>query len=86
MPSAPKLPPLKPKHTPPRRGTTAQRGYGAAHQKARARLIAEHPLCQLCGENWSTDLHHLDGNTANRSPANLQLVCERCHHGIIHRR
>jgi 5-methylcytosine-specific restriction endonuclease McrA len=86
VPDAPKLPPLKPRYTPPPRGTTAERGYGSAHKKIRARLIAEHPVCQRCGGDWSTDMHHRDGDTFNRSPANLEMVCERCHHGEIHGR
>lgn len=79
MPNAPGLPPLKPKHTPPPRGTTTERGYGNDHQKQRKILIARHPVCQRCGEDWSEHLHHIDGNTFNRDAGNVVMLCERCH-------
>lgn len=86
MPDAPKLPPLRPRHTPPPRGTTTGRGYGHAHQKARARRIAEDPVCQHCRQEWATDMHHVDGDPHNRDPGNLMMVCERCHHAGFHGR
>jgi hypothetical protein len=58
MPNAPKIVPLKPRHTPPPRRTTAERGYGSAHRRRRAAHLARHPVCQVCNEAWSTDLHH----------------------------
>lgn len=87
MPDAPKVLPLRPRYNPPPKAKTAERGYGTAHQKARARRIAEDPVCQHCREAWATDLHHVDGNPFNRDPANLLMVCERCHHaGGLHGR
>jgi hypothetical protein len=52
------------------RGTTAERGYGGAHQAARARMeplvLAGGVLCARCGQpilpgqHW--DLGHVDGD------------------------
>lgn len=80
----PKLVPLRPKHAARPRGTTTQRGYGHAHQKARAQVLGERPVCERCRDALSTDLHHRDGNTHNRRPENLEALCERCHHGDAH--
>lgn len=79
MPNAPGLPPIRPKHTPAPRLTTTERGYGWAHQVQRARLLVIYPLCQRCADGWSAELHHLDGDPFNRSPANVLMLCERCH-------
>lgn len=80
----PKLVPTKPKHATRPRGTTTQRGYGHAHQKARAAILSARPVCEICDDALSTDLHHLDGNTFNRHPDNLQALCESCHHNVAH--
>ncbi|MEO8082680.1 MAG: HNH endonuclease signature motif containing protein [Ardenticatenales bacterium] len=80
MPSAPKRTPLKPRYQRPPRGTTAERGYGSEHEKLRARLLVEHPICQRCTDAWSVDLHHVDRNPFNRDPSNCLMICERCHH------
>jgi len=77
---------LKPKHTAPPRGTTAERGYGTAHVKQRRRFLKLHPICQRCEDRFATDLHHKDGNPFNRAESNLEAVCEGCHHGVIHGR
>lgn len=86
MPTQPPIVPTAPKHAAPPRAKTSARGYGTAHRKARAAHLAAHPVCQHCRERFATDLHHIDGNTANRAPENLLAVCEGCHHGAIHRR
>jgi len=80
----PKLVPLKPRHQKPPRSSTTARGYGHAHQKARAQILAARPVCEICDAAFSTDLHHIDGNTHNRHPDNLQALCESCHHGVVH--
>ena len=49
MPEAPKILPLKPKAAAPPRASTTARGYGHAHRRQRARLIAERPVCERCG-------------------------------------
>lgn len=79
MPTAPRIVPIKPQHTPRPRGSTTERGYGTAHQKQRKILLARHPLCQRCGQDWSAHLHHLDHNPHNRDESNVVVLCERCH-------
>jgi 5-methylcytosine-specific restriction endonuclease McrA len=79
MPTAPGLPPRPPKHTPPRRLSTEERGYGTEHRRTRARLIALYPVCQRCAADWSHHLHHRDRDTSNRAESNLELLCVGCH-------
>jgi 5-methylcytosine-specific restriction endonuclease McrA len=79
MPDAPRIVPLKPMAAAPPRGSSTARGYGWAHRRQRARLIALHPLCQRCGNDWSAHLHHIDRNPHNRADANVEMLCERCH-------
>jgi 5-methylcytosine-specific restriction endonuclease McrA len=79
MPSAPKLPPIRPASTPPPRGTTTERGYGYAHRRQRERLLKLHPVCQRCGERWSAHLHHVDHDPHNRAASNALMLCEPCH-------
>lgn len=43
------------------------------------------PLCTSCQHHPATDVHHIDENHSNNSPANLTTWCKRCHnehHGI----
>ena len=67
------------------KGTTTERGYGWEHQKACKRKLQRNPICELCNEKLATDVHHLDRNPFNRADANLQSLCEPCHHGIAHK-
>lgn len=81
--------PRQPPRLPSRRrrsaqASTTERGYGYAHQRARAEHLAKHPLCQLCGKAWATDLHHVDRNPHNRAESNLQALCQSCHHDDVH--
>jgi len=34
--------------------------------------------CEKCGK-LKAERHHKDGNTANNSPANIEILCRRCH-------
>lgn len=80
MPNAPGLPPRpRPAASTRPRASTTERGYGYAHQKQRARLIELYPVCQRCGNDWSRHLHHRDRNPFNRSPDNVEMICEACH-------
>lgn len=52
-----------------------------------ARVLSERPVCEVCGQERSTEVHeplsrgrggsHLD-------EANTLAVCRRCHHDVIH--
>jgi len=80
MPTAPKLPPIRPTATrPATRPSTTARGYGVAHQRQRARLIALYPVCQRCASAWSEHLHHRDHNPHNRADSNALMLCAACH-------
>jgi 5-methylcytosine-specific restriction protein A len=63
-----------------RRGTAAERGYGADWQKVREKFLAEHPFCDECGHP-SEIAHHVirrrDGGSDD--PRNLRPKCSRCH-------
>jgi 5-methylcytosine-specific restriction endonuclease McrA len=79
MPDIPPLVPHKPKYNKPPKPTTTQQGYGWAHKKLRAVVLAEEPLCRICANAFSTDMDHIDGNPFNRSRENVQGLCESCH-------
>ena len=40
--------------------------------------------CEICGNEYSIDVHHKDQNTSNNIPENLQRLCRSCHM-LIHR-
>lgn len=37
--------------------------------------------CEICG-NERSERHHVDGNTLNNRPANIQHLCRRCHMAV----
>jgi 5-methylcytosine-specific restriction endonuclease McrA len=75
-------PPMMPPFVqqPPRpRLSTKDRGYGGDWKRVRAIVLAEHPFCEWCGKDWSSQVHHKDHDTNNRSPENLSALCRACH-------
>jgi 5-methylcytosine-specific restriction enzyme A len=63
-----------------RRGSSSQRGYGAAWRKLRAHILErDRHTCQVCGER-ATQVDHIvprsKGGTDN--PANLRASCGWC--------
>lgn len=82
----PNLPPPCPNDGPRRkrdtRPSSAARGYGAAHRRRRAYMIQRQPICP-CGQ-WSTDMHHADGNNQNNDEANLVMLCHACHSALTY--
>ena len=46
-------------------------------QRARKRYQNIGP-CSHCGAS-KTERHHIDGNTANNEPSNIDITCRRCH-------
>jgi len=69
------------------RGSATERGYGATWRKLRKLVLAERPLCEDPFETHEAagqvvaaeEVHHLDGNSRNNRPANLQALCKSCH-------
>ena len=58
--------------------TNLSRGKGARFEQLRD----EH--CKLCGSSFGKgsqrlQIHHIDQNRANNKPANLLIVCRKCH-------
>lgn len=79
------------KHTPERIARRVK--YGADHPhwvgdkaqvksgRTRAgRMFPAKPQCESCGEiGKRIDRHHVDGDTLNNTPENIQFLCRRCH-------
>lgn len=63
-----------------RRGNTTQRGYGYRHQKARADLLADNPLCAYCGVRRATHADHITPISRDRDNPNPQYLpaCDHC--------
>lgn len=61
------------------------RDYGSDWQARRARVLAEEPLCRLCGAP-ATEVDHIvplrHGGTHDR--ANLRALCKPCHSRRTH--
>lgn len=68
-----------------RRGTAAQRGYGARWRRVRAAYLAAHPLCVECERAGrvvpATDVDHIVARRRGGSDewSNLQALCHACH-------
>lgn len=51
---------------------------GPAGGRFRARRLYELRPCDLCGGE-AKDRHHVDGDTNNNAPENIQVLCRSCH-------
>jgi len=58
------------------------RGYNAEYDRIRPIVLAEEPVCRLCGTAWSQHVHHIDRNPHNHARANLCGLCPPCHRRI----
>jgi len=73
------------------RGSSADRGYDAAWQDIRAKVLREEPFCRFClAAGRHTAAEHVDhirpqsaGGTHER--INLRALCSRCHNGRTRR-
>jgi 5-methylcytosine-specific restriction protein A len=69
--------------------SSAARGYDYRWQKARARYLAEHPLCVMCEEDGKvTAAAVVDHVVPHRGDvrlfwdeSNWQALCKKCHDG-----
>jgi 5-methylcytosine-specific restriction protein A len=64
-----------------KRGSSAERGYGAAWQRTRDLILQMHPTCDVCSEQ-ATEVHHrvpIDQGGALHDWSNLVPLCHRCH-------
>ena len=64
-----------------RRGTAAQRGYGATHRRWRAAILARDPVCRACGQAPSREADHITplSQGGGWSLENGQGLCKPCH-------
>lgn len=64
-----------------RRGTSAQRGYGATWRKLRLLILHRDPLCKACGAAASAEVDHVVPKRLGGTDAeeNLQGLCKPCH-------
>ena len=59
-----------------------QARYHGLSARAAARLVKEAGACQECGHDGSENrlgIHHRDRDKRNQDPANLRVLCHRCH-------
>lgn len=72
-----------------RRGTSAQRGYGARWQRYRRTFLAAHPLCVFCLRMGRTEpatvVDHIEPHKGDEvlfwDTDNWQSLCASCHNG-----
>lgn len=74
------------------RSRSDERGYDSAWQRARARYLKRHPLCERCAEKdkavMASMVHHIipiSEGGARLDPRNFKALCRDCHE-IIHGR
>ncbi len=63
------------------RGCAAARGYDSRWTRLRAWFLAQHPLCNRCGDP-ANEVHHkheLRQGGARLDPDNLEALCKSCH-------
>lgn len=65
----------------PRGGTWKGEMAGKDAGRARARTAYALGDCERCGRP-AKDRHHKDGNTLNNDPANVAILCRRCHMAV----
>jgi 5-methylcytosine-specific restriction protein A len=76
-----------------RRGSSAERGYGAQWQSARVVFLAANPLCRPCSKKTpprvtaATVVDHVVDHKGDQQlfwdQANWQPSCERCHNARV---
>ncbi|WP_199224013.1 HNH endonuclease [Paraconexibacter algicola] len=54
-----------------------QAGVGAGRKRART-FYPDAPPCEVCGDERS-ERHHVDGDTLNNRPSNIQFLCRKHH-------
>lgn len=64
------------------RGTTAERGYGGAWQRARKSYLMAHPVCVKCSHP-ANEVDHIIPHRGNQAlfweSSNWQSLCKPCH-------
>ncbi len=70
------------------KASATRRGYGSEWQRTRRGYLAEHPICEQCGLEAATEVHHIipKAQGGGDDEDNLLAMCERCHRTITGRR
>jgi 5-methylcytosine-specific restriction endonuclease McrA len=65
-----------------------RRHYGGSWSRLSKTLRENNPLCQSCGQEPSTEVHHVVPVAVDQrlklDPRNLLAVCRRCHERLEH--
>ena len=68
------------KRTPIRRVSKRHARLMRIYKKVRAEVMAEHPVCQCCGSNPSTECHHMKGRGKYLLVKKwMKSLCTPCH-------
>lgn len=51
------------------------------YERARFNLVKKN-VCDMCGAEGNTDIHHKDHDLTNDDPSNLIELCEKCHQAM----
>lgn len=72
---------LKERQADDARPNAADRGYDSHWRKLRLRILAAHPVCQYCGREPATEVHHVQrlAEGGSHDPENLRALCRACH-------
>lgn len=63
-----------------KRVSSSKKGYNRSHYRLRKMIMSEQPICNAKGCNeLGIELHHIDGDSWNRSRNNLVMLCKSCH-------
>lgn len=67
-----------------RRRADRQRINHAAYDRDGFRALSiarrrKYPLCEMCGQRWSRETDHIDGDKTNNDWDNLRALCGLCH-------
>jgi uncharacterized protein YlaI len=54
-------------------------GINSARNRAFHAYSLDGVSCERCEQQPAIDRHHVDGNTINNDPSNIQFLCRRCH-------
>jgi len=65
----------------PRPSIYARKGYGPDWRRIRLAFLKAHPICEYCGRQKATQVHHIlavrEGGTYEEH--NLEACCQTCH-------
>ena len=67
----------QPKRT---RSRPTVRPYNRRSWRKLSRMVrGANPICQRCGTEFATEVHHINGDNTDNDVENLEAICQRCH-------